>query len=555
MSSTTAGAVRSTSSTPPRAAIALTTLILGAFVANINLSIANVALPDIGRDLDATTVQQTMVASMFTMGLAASVLYLGAIGDRYGRRKLLLCGSVLTIPAGLASAYAPNIEFLIGARFVAGLAAGLMFPTTLSLLSALWRGPAQTKAIALWSGIGGGAAALGGVIGGAMLEVFWWGSVFLFALPLAVVVIVLALWVIPVKAGEEDVPVDHLGGVLSVIAVASLIMGIQTLPNGLSPSLWILFGVAIVSGALFFWRQKRAPRPLVDLDAASVPTFWVAALAGTITFGSLMGALFLGAQFTQNVLGYDSLSAALVTLPMSIMLILVSPLAGKLVQQRGSRTTLAIGLVVVAVGFVVMIVTWRSGASVGVVLLSYALVGAGVGVCATPAAHSLMASLPVSRAGMGSAFTDLTRDFGGAIMQAIMGTLLAVVYANYFQRAFSNLPPAQAANLSDEAAAQIVGSYQGAEEVAKSFPQASAEQLISAADKAFTEGKSVAYVLALVMTLFAFVLVWWKYPRRDDERAFFAHMEAQESQKASGGDSDASGTPGSQGNAAGAQPA
>ena len=527
MSTASAEPAHAPSISPPHAAIALTTLILGAFVANINLSIANVALPDIGRDLDATTVQQTMVASMFTMGLAASVLYLGAIGDRYGRRKLLLCGAVLTIPAGLASAYAPNIEFLIGARFVAGLAAGLMFPTTLSLLSALWRGAAQTRAIALWSGVGGGAAALGGVIGGAMLEVFWWGSVFLFALPLAVVVIVLALRALPAKAGEEDVPVDHLGGVLSVIAVASLIMGIQTLPNGFSASMGLLFATALVAGVLFFWRQKRAPRPLVDLDAASVPTFWVAALAGTITFGSLMGALFLGAQFTQNVLGYDSLKAALMTLPMSLMLIIISPFAGRMVQDRGSRVTLAFGLVVVAIGFIIMIVTWHEGASVFVVLLSYAVVGAGVGACATPAAHALMASLPVSRAGMGSAFTDLTRDFGGAIMQAIMGTLLAVVYANYFRNAFANLPPQEAANLSQEAAEQMVGSYQGAEQVAQSYPQASAERVIAAANEAFTEGKSVAYILALVLTLLALVLVLWKYPRRAQERAFFAQMQAQ----------------------------
>lgn len=527
MSTASAEPAHAPSISPPHAAIALTTLILGAFVANINLSIANVALPDIGRDLDATTVQQTMVASMFTMGLAASVLYLGAIGDRYGRRKLLLCGAVLTIPAGLASAYAPNIEFLIGARFVAGLAAGLMFPTTLSLLSALWRGAAQTRAIALWSGVGGGAAALGGVIGGAMLEVFWWGSVFLFALPLAVVVIVLALRALPAKAGEEDVPVDHLGGVLSVIAVASLIMGIQTLPNGFSTSMGLLFATALVAGVLFFWRQKRAPRPLVDLDAASVPTFWVAALAGTITFGSLMGALFLGAQFTQNVLGYDSLKAALMTLPMSLMLIIISPFAGRMVQARGSRVTLAFGLVVVAVGFIIMIVTWHEGASVFVVLLSYAVVGAGVGACATPAAHALMASLPVSRAGMGSAFTDLTRDFGGAIMQAVMGTLLAVVYANYFRNAFANLPPQEAANLSQEAAEQMVGSYQGAEQVAQSYPQASAERVIAAANEAFTEGKSVAYILALVLTLFALILVLWKYPRRAQEREFFAQMQAQ----------------------------
>lgn len=525
MSNAASGAAQVRNSKPPQAALALTTLILGAFVANINLSIANVALPDIGKDLDATTVQQTMVASMFTMGLAASVLYLGAIGDRYGRRKLLLFGAVLTIPAGVASAYAPNIEFLIGARFIAGLAAGLMFPTTLSLVSALWRGAAQTKAIALWSGVGGGAAALGGVIGGAMLEVFWWGSVFLFALPLAVIVIVLALRVLPVHAGEEDVPVDHLGGVLSVIAVASLIMGIQALPNGFSPGMAALFGLALGAGVLFFWRQKRAPRPLVDLDAASAPTFWVAAVAGTITFGSLMGALFLGAQFTQYVLGYSSLQAALVTLPMSIMLILVSPFAGKMVSQRGSRATLSLGLVLVAFGFSVMVVTWHEGVAIGVVLLSYAIVGAGVGICATPAAHALMASLPISRAGMGSGFTDLTRDFGGAIMQAVMGTVLAVVYAGYFQNAFADLPPQEAANLSDQAAEQMVSSYQGAEQVAATYPQLSAEEVIAAANEAFTEGKSVAYVLALTLTVIAFLLVWWKYPRHPQERAFFAEME------------------------------
>lgn len=532
--SQTSASQETESASPPHAAITLFTLILGAFVANINLSIANVALPDIGRDLGASTVQQTMVASMFTMGLASSVLYLGAIGDRYGRRRLLLMGAILTIPAGVASAYAPTIEFLIIARFVAGLAAGLMFPTTLSLVSALWRGAAQTRAIALWSGIGGGAAALGGVIGGAMLEVFWWGSVFLFALPLAVVVIIFALRYLPVHAGEEDVQVDNIGGVLSVIAVACLILGIQTLPNGFSTSMAVLFGVAAIALVLFIWRQKRAPRPLVDLDAASVPSFWVAAVAGTITFGSLMGALFLGQQFTQNVLGYDTLTAALVTLPMSLALIVVSPFAAKLVAGRGSRITIAIGLVVVAIGFIVMVVTWRSGAGMFVVLLAYGIVGGGVGICATPAAHALMGSLPVSRAGMGSAFTDLTRDFGGAIMQAVMGTVLAVVYASYFTKAFASLPPQEAANLSDQAAHQIVSSYQGAQQVASSYPQASAEKLIAAANQAFTEGKSVAYVLALVLTLFALGLVLWKYPRRDDERAFFKQMADRSIQEAAG---------------------
>lgn len=521
---------------PPHAQIVLSTLIIGAFVANINLSIANVAVPDIGRDLGASTVQQTMVASMFTLGLAASVLYLGAVGDRYGRRLLLLCGAALTIPAGLASAYAPNIHFLIGARFVAGLAAGLMFPTTLSLISALWRGPAQTKAIALWSGIGGGAAALGGVIGGAMLEVFWWGSVFLFSLPLAAVVFILAIKFIPRKAGEDAGKVDHLGGVLSVIAVAALVTGVQSIPHGFSGALVAWFAVAIVALILFLWRQTKAPRPLVDLKAASAPTFWVAAVAGTITFGSLMGALFLGQQFTQSVLHYNTLPAALLTLPTSLGVILAAPVSGRLVNQRGSRVTLLIGLVGVAIGFILMIFLWRADANTFEILITYAAVGIGVGICATPAAHALMASLPVSRAGMGSAFTDLTRDFGGAIMQSIMGTVLAVVYAQYFNHVFESLSPTQAAQLSDDAAQQIVSSFEGAEAVAAQYPPSTADALMHSASVAFTEGKSAAYSLALVLVVIAFVLVAWKYPRRQAEHDFYAQVAAQSAAELNPGD-------------------
>lgn len=159
------------------------------------------------------------------------------------------------------------------------------------------------------------------------------------------------------------------------------------------------------------------------------------------------------------------------------------------------------------------------------VLGSYALIGMGVGLAATAASHTLMASLPVSRAGMGSAFTDLTRDFGGAIMQALMGTVLAVVYADSLVSAFKQLPPQEAAQLSQAAAQQIVGSYEGAAEVAQSFPQSQAHELATAAAKAFTEGKTAAYVLGLTLTLIALGLVLWKYPGRVEEQEFFAHIE------------------------------
>lgn len=513
---------------PPRQALVLTTLTVGAIVANINLGIANVALPDIGRDLNATQVQQTMVASMFTMGLAASVLYLGAIGDRYGRKILLLLGSALSIPAALLAGFAPSVQALIGARLLGGLAAGLLFPTTLSLISGLWRGSAQTKAIALWSGIGGGAAALGGLVGGALLEQFWWGSVFLFTVPFALLVFVVALFVIPWRAGEaREGTVDHLGGVLSVIAVAALVLGIQQLPEGWDTQMTVLFSVALIGFVLFFFRQRHARKPLVDLKAASVPSFWVAALAGTIAFGSLIGGFFLGQQFTQNILHYETFEAAAVTLPSSVMLIAMAPVAARWMLRSGGKGVIAAGLIILALGFISMEILWRENASIWVVLLSYTLLGTGVGLAATAATRSLMASLTVSRAGMGSAFADLMRDFGGAVMQSLMGTVLAVTYSSYLYKVYDALPEAKRSALSEATAQKIVSSYQAASDVAKQFPQVDATKIIDAASAAFTDGKGAAFGLGTVMTLLALALVLIKYPGQQKEGATFQRIAAE----------------------------
>src|SRR4051794_13025030 len=164
---------------PERAGLVLVALILVAAVANLNLSVANVALPDIGKAFNASQTSLDLIAVGYSLGLAASVLYLGAIGDRYGRKLMLILGVTLSVPACLLAAFAPNEQVLIVARLLGGLSAGMAFPTTLALITALWSGPQRTKSIALWSAIGGGISALGPLIAGALLEHFWWGSVFL----------------------------------------------------------------------------------------------------------------------------------------------------------------------------------------------------------------------------------------------------------------------------------------------------------------------------------------------------------------------------------------
>jgi len=517
---------------PPRSALVLAALILGAIAANMNLGIANVALPSISRELGATQAQLTAVANAFTLGLACSVLYFGALGDRFGRKLLFKLGAFFSIPTALLSAYAPTVEMLIAGRFLAGLAAGLLFPTTLSILSALYTGREQTKAIALWSGIGGGFAALGPLLGGLLLGQFWWGSVFLLTVPLAAIDLVLGWWVLPEHAGEDADSVDHIGGALSVVAVASIVVALQSVAGFKWGQVLALSAVSALAFVFFFRRQRRATRPLVDLQAASARTFWVAAVAGTVTFGSLMGTLFIGQQFTQNVLGYSALKAATVQLPVAVFMVLMAIPAAKILARFGGRVAFALGLTLLSFAFVWILVFWRPNTAEFHVIFAYTFVGIGVGIAVTPASKALMASLPAARAGMGSAFTDLTRDFGGSVMNAIMGTALAIAYGSSISKALGSLTPQQAQELGSQAATEIVSSFEGAEAVAANYPAPIAEQLVAAAAQSFSQGKEVAVSLALLFALASIALVLWRYPPKVQEFAFFDDMAAQNRQEA-----------------------
>ncbi|HEY4279263.1 MAG TPA: MFS transporter, partial [Conexibacter sp.] len=265
---------------PDRAGLVLVALILVAAVANLNLSVANVALPSIGQHFDSSQTTLDLIAVGYSLGLACSVLWLGALGDRYGRKSMLLLGTLLAIPFSLLAAYAWTDSVLIVARIGGGLAAGMAYPTTLALITALWSGPGRTKSIALWSGLGGAIAALGPLLSGLLLEHFYWGSVFLLTLPLAVVAVVVAWRFVPAHVNEGTEPVDNLGGILSLVLVGALILAINFAPVPNKGTLTI--ALAIVAAAallLFLWRQRRAPNPLYDLEVAARPPFWVAACA------------------------------------------------------------------------------------------------------------------------------------------------------------------------------------------------------------------------------------------------------------------------------------
>jgi MFS family permease len=513
------------SEAPARGGLVLSALIAVAAVANLGLAVANVALPSIGEHFDASQTALNLVAVGYSLGLAASVLYFGAVGDRYGRKLLLVLGMILTIPAACLAAWAPSIEVLFGARVLGGLAAGMAYPTTLALITALWSGPARTKSIALWAATGGAISSLGPLCAGVLLEHYWWGSVFLITLPLAVIALVMALRLVPSHVNESSEPVDHLGGVLSIALVGALILAINfaVVPNETTLILSLFIVAALALGA-FFIRQRRAENPLYDLHVAARPTFWVAACAGLIVFGSLMGAMFIGQQFLQNVLGYSTVDAGLAILPAAAFMVVVAPRSAKLVEARGARFTLLFGYVFVLLGFLTMLLLWKEDISYWKVGLGYSFIGIGVGLAGTPASHSLTGSVPVKRVGMASGTADLQRDLGGAIMQSIFGALLTAGYAS----AAGALVTSSGHSVSSSTEAALTKSFASAADLASRYPPSVQNQIVTGAKTAFLHGDQWAYTAGIVAVLLGATLVAFFFPRAAEERQLLAGYQGED---------------------------
>ena len=513
------------SGVPPRSGLVLGALIAVAAVANLGLAVANVALPSIGQHFDASQTALNLVAVGYSLGLAASVLYFGAVGDRYGRKLLLILGMALTIPADCLAAWAPSIDVLFLARVLGGLAAGMAYPTTLALITALWSGPARTKSIALWAATGGAISSLGPLCAGILLERYWWGSVFLITLPLALVALAMAVKLVPSHVNESTEPVDHMGGVLSIFLVGALILGINfaVVPNEttLILSLFIVAAAALIA---FYIRQRRAKNPLYDLHVAARPTFWVAAVAGIIVFGSLMGAMFIGQQFLQNVLGYSTVDAGLAILPAAACMVVVAPRSAKLVEARGARFTLLCGYVFVLLGFLTMLLLWKENIDYWKVGLGYAFVGIGVGLAGTPASHSLTGSVPVTRVGMASGTADLQRDLGGAIMQSIFGALLTAGYAAAAGAAVT----ASGKSINSQVQADLTKSFSSAADTAARFPTSVQDNIIAAAKTSFLQGDQWAYTAGIVAVVLGATLVFFRFPRAERERELLAGYQNQD---------------------------
>jgi MFS family permease len=498
----------------------LSALILAALVCNINLAAANIALPDVGRTFGASQTALNIVGLGCSLGLAMSVLYFGALADRYGRKQLLVLGLALTVVASLCSAFSFSIEMLIASRIFTGIAAGMAFPTTLSLITALWaNGPRRTRAIALWSGVSAMSSVIGSVIAGLLLDWFWWGSAFLIAVPIAATALVLVVLFVPSHVEESSDPVDHLGGVVATLAIAGIVLGIGTVFSpGQHASGGILLAGGVLLLAVFLFRQARGRHPLYDLTVARRRMFWVPATGGTIVFGSLMGAMFVGQQYLQNILGYSSLQAGLSVVPAAVGLLLFAPLSARLVTTRGSRATMLLGYALVFAGFVVTLF-WNEHTPYPVIGLGFFLIGSGSAFAMTPASRALTESTPVRRVGMASATSDLQRDLGGSIMQALLGAILAAGFAVSFGRQIAASPEAD--TVSSEVTTALQASYGSALHVADTYPQYRT-QILDGAAQSLLSGAWGAYVVGAVAVVVGALVVGFGLPSFTKEKQLVA---------------------------------
>jgi len=501
---------------PRRPALVLTALILGALVCNINLAAANIALPDIGDAFGAGQTVLNLVAIGCSLGLAMSVLYLGAVADRHGRKQLLLLGLALTVVASFLAAFAPTVELLVAARVFTGIAAGMAFPTTLSLITALWAsGPRRTRAIALWSSVSAMATVVGSVAAGLLLEVFWWGSAFLLVVPIALAGFALVAAVVPSHVQESTEPVDHLGGVLSVAAVAALVLGVSiVVAPGQTVAGLVSLAAAVVFAGVFVWRQRAAASPLYDLHVARRRLFWVPAVAGMIVFGSLMGAMFVGQQFLQNVLGYDTFEAGLAVVPAAVGLLLMAPVSARVVGARGSRATMLIGYALVFAGFLTTL-AWREDTPYWLIGAGFFVIGCGAAFAMTPASRALTDATPVRRVGMASATSDLQRDLGGSVMQALLGAILTAGFAQAFARLIA--ATGRASEISADVVQALQASYASALHVADQYPQYR-DAIVTGARESLVVGAFGAYLVGAVAIVAGAALVAFVLPSRARER-------------------------------------
>ncbi len=477
--------------------LALGVLCISLLAIVIDNTIVNVALPTLARDLNADLSELQWVVDAYTLTFAGLLLLAGALGDRFGRRRTLLGGLAVFGVASACAAYAGSVDGLIIGRAVMGAGAAFIMPATLSLLISVFTDTRErTMAIGIWAATAGLGVALGPVVGGFLLDHFWWGSIFIVNVPLTAIAIVAGRRFIPESRDPVARRIDWAGAGLSGAGLVAFVWAIIEAPSKGWTSAPVLAAGAFAAIALvaFVVRQRRIAEPLLDVRLFKDARFTAASSTITVLFFALFGFLFLSTQYLQFVLGYSPSAAGVRVLPYAGAMIVFAPLSSTLVARFGTKRVTTTGMLLFSAGLAVA-ATLTTSSGYGRLGLALLLMGAGMGLAGAPATESIMGSLPPERANIGSAVNDTTRELGGALGVAIVGSIMSSLYATQLSGALPDDAPAHVAAAARESLGAGV---------------ALGPDVADAAREAFVQAMSAAsIVVALVAALGA--LIAWRY--------------------------------------------
>jgi MFS transporter, DHA2 family, multidrug resistance protein len=470
----------------------------------------NVALPSMQRDLEASASALQWIIDSYALVFAALLLPAGALGDRFGRKRALLFGLVVFSAGSLVSGLGTGSAQVIAGRVITGIGAAFVMPATLSLLTTIFPPHERRKAIALWAGFAGAGGALGPIVSGALLESYWWGSAVLVNVPIVALVLLAVAVFSPTSRDPEVTPLDPVGALLSLVGLGALVYGIIEGPergwtDGLVMTAYALAAVGLAGFVLW---ERRTAHPMLPLGLFRDRRMSVGSAVVTVAFFVMFGLFFLFTMYLQFVRGYSPLSAGLSTLPLAVMLVAVAPRSAALAEKMGTGRVMASGFVLVSAGFGVLALVGTATPYI-VLALAMVLLGAGMSLTAAPATGSIMSAVPSAKAGVGSAVNDTTREVGGALGIAVLGSIASAVYRSSVDLDGLALPPGV-----EEAATESVGAATFvAEQVA------GGAELAARAGAAFTDAFNLASTAAAALALMAAAAVFVAFSRQSEDAA------------------------------------
>ena len=478
----------------------LSVLCLSLLIVFVGNSSLNVTLPTLARELHATESQLQWVVASYSLVFAGLLFTTGALGDRFGRKGALQLGLLLfLVGAGLASASSAMWE-LIACRAVMGAAGALIMPSTLSILINVFDAHERPKAIAIWASVTGAAGALGPVASGYLLGHFWFGSVFLVNVPIIAVALVAGWFLVPTSRDPQEAALDPVGAILSIVGIVALVYGLIQAPSSgwASASTLGAFAVAILVLVLFVAWELRAAEPMLDMHFFKNPAFSTGTGGMILVFLSMYGVIFLITQYFQLVRGYSPLSAALRTLPIALIMIVVSPLTPRLSATFGAHRTVAFGMISISIAFG-MLATLGVHSPYAYMVVCFVPLTGGIALTMSPMTASIMSAVPARRAGAGSAMNDATRELGAALGIAVLGSVAASRYDSQVAKFLHGLSASQRATANTSIA--------GALRVAGTLPQHASVLLDAGSKGAFVSGLHLAAMSGAVLALIAAVFV------------------------------------------------